>query len=52
MVESVVAVAYWRDPDGDQQSRELSYGERFEIDGDLVDYAVFEVRDRENDDDA
>jgi hypothetical protein len=45
--ESVVAVAYWRDPDGNQQSRELSYGEMFEMNGDMIEYAVFEVKDWE-----
>jgi hypothetical protein len=52
MTDSVVAVAYWRGPDGDQQSRELSHGEKFEINGNLVEYAVFEVRAAEDDDDA
>ena len=45
--ESVVAVAYWRDPDGNQHSRELSYGEIFETECSDVEYVVFEVKDWE-----
>lgn len=48
--ESVVAVAYWRDPDGNQHSRELSYGETFETECSDVEYVVFEVRLAEDDD--
>jgi hypothetical protein len=50
MTDSVVAVAYWRDPDGNQRSQELSYGQKVEMNGNLIEYAVFEVKEREDED--
>ena len=46
--ESVVAVAYYEDVEGSQHSYELSRGEKFALDCDLVSFVAIEARPAED----